>query len=176
MANLIVIPNAEVFITTQKEKEMAQQKEASRAHDKHLNKLHCATNEFVADMTKRFVDRINAIRNSSSHFYDYVELRFDKLPTYQGVPGDILLYGHRLGMWYKRRPLENSIRPFEELQLSFFVAGWYLIEVSDPNKSFAIIFRLYPQQPPETEKDLLWHNHYFVDKDKMSCRLGRNLD
>ena len=153
----IVIPNAEVFLCRKK-------------YFKHeyLNQLYQAADEFVADMTKRFIYEIH----NGPHSHEYVEIKLNEpLPFYQGISGDVLLYGH-VATCYERRPLERTIQPFEELQLSFFVAGWYLIEVSDPNESSAIIFRLY-HQPPHLTKSL-WHKHHFVDEAKLKEMIDHN--
>lgn len=98
-----------------------------------------------------------------------------------GVPGDVLLYGHRGDTWTEREPLaELEEMPFVTVQRRMKEKGWYLIEISDPEREKQglsgkvynnAVFQLYPRQPSNDDpyfncEGVLWHgnNMFLLDE------------
>ena len=163
------IPSAKVFAQVQEEKVAAhvaaKVAEQAQTQVKWNTRLVNASDDFVRDMTRRLVKAIETA-TASSHPSRFIGLRIAKLPQYQGLPGDVLLYGHRRDEgWYNRAPLEIATQPFETLQAAFYASEWFLIEESDPSKSFTIIFRLFSAKPAAHSH--LWHGHNLFDEEKI---------
>jgi hypothetical protein len=160
------IPKAKDFVEAQEQKERHQAASVSQAQARWLARISKASDEFVDALTKTFCDSI-ASATASKSYSKRVEVRLTDLGSYQGLPGDVILYGHRTsGSWYKRSPLGPFFTPFERLQAKFYSEGWYLIEESDPSRSFNFVFALYAQEP--TSQKELWHNHNHFHKGRIS--------
>lgn len=94
------------------------------------------------------------------------------LPEVDGIPGDVLFYGHRTKNGYTvRTPLgiEEKDTVFARLQEFFWGYGWYLIEETDPTYGRAVVLVLYRSRPKIDHKYFnkqnLWHGHnmFFLD-------------
>lgn len=167
------IPSAQMFEeineqkrTAYREKVAQQAKDKATAYTKQMNRLRLAASEFVELFKAGFLDAIKESLKSplaSSR----IEVIAPSLGNFRGLPGDVLLYGHRLGgQWQKRHPLELSVMPFQQLQQIFHDRGWYLIEESDPARSYMIIFALYPKKPFKSAyfdvAGKLWHGNNMI--------------
>jgi len=93
--------------------------------------------------------------------------RTDFLTTYFGCdgksfPGHVFHYGfnddshhwthRRKDTWEKR----GVAHPFKEIQQEFFAKGYYICDVSNPNKSFDIVIVVSKTVPKDSVKTL-WH-------------------
>jgi hypothetical protein len=151
----ISIPSSENFVS-------------ARAKQDHIAKLEVATQRFVEEMTKIFVDHIRTTDPTKGKVV--VVIPYSQLGVYGGIHGTVLLYGHhtRDTPFHIRKPLEIRVPAFRRLQNLFYNVpggtGWYLIEESDPaiNQHNAR-FVLYGQKPSNKHyyfnRGKLWHTH-----------------
>ena len=83
---------------------------------------------------------------------------------YQNIPGHVLHYGGR-GQegwgWKSRKPLaELEEMPFITAQKLMYEKGYYLLDESDPSKSFGCYISLYCQKPTDYDtRPSLWHGY-----------------
>lgn len=102
----------------------------------------------------------NAIKNVTSSTKTRLCLRdiSDKIKhghyTEKNIPCHVLHYGHIDGYWTKRKPLAVS-RGFLVARQIMLEKGYYLVDESDPSKSFQIFISLYLVPPIKNKK--LWH-------------------
>ena len=163
---MFTIPNAKIFAQAQAAKKKAQTQVADD-QAKWMARLNQASDEFVSTMSAIFCRQISAVLASNSTS-GRVEVKLDKLGQYQGLPGDVLLYGHReSGSWYQRTPLELDVTPFERLQADFYRDDWLLVEESDPSRSFSFVFALYLPHEQRKPSASLWHFHNVFDEKKI---------
>lgn len=84
--------------------------------------------------------------------------------SYKGIPGHVLHYGGR-GQegwgWKSRKPLvEVEEMPFITAQKLMYEKGYYLLDESDPSKSFGCYIFLYCQKPADYDtRPPLWHGY-----------------
>src|SRR5271154_3871259 len=125
---MAAIPKAKDFAQTQEQKKLRQAAAAAKAQELWAARIALASGEMVADLTRQLCVAIAGISSSGSHS-KRVEIRLTSLNPFQGLPGDVVLYGHRTGdSWTARQPLGPAgISVFEYLQASFYNSGWYLI-------------------------------------------------
>lgn len=158
-----IIPNvADVIRASKKSRDVKQGPSISR--------LEKAGAEFKEYLKKEICDQLDYLYNQLGH-QCHVDLRLKTLGLYQGIPGDVLLYGHRKSSlaaeedWYQRSDLGLAEMPFRTLQREFLEQGWYLIEETDPLVSREFVFKVYAGEPKTNyyyNQPNLWHYHNFV--------------
>jgi hypothetical protein len=165
------IPSAKIYLEEHEQKMAtllaAKSVAKHQEQERWVARLSKAADELVDYVTKQLVHRIKNASASSNPSY-CIEARFERLGQFQGLPGDVILYGHRTDhTFYARRPLELGVQPFTRLQADFYRSGWFLVDESDPSKSFTIVFRLFPKKP--VSRAILWHKHNIFDEEMIKA-------
>lgn len=170
MSKFVDVPKAQEFASSQNEKRNDQRSKFDKAQEKRKARLQAASDEMLVDLTSRICSAIKEAQEDTSRSSLRVVLKLIGLDKYQGIPGDVLLYGHRDGDWRSRTSLDLKYRLIERLQALFFERGWYLIEESDPSRgSRIIVFALYADKPNKpyyfNQPGKLWHNNNLFDEE-----------
>lgn len=143
-----------------------------------FSRLEKAGVEFKEYLKKEICDQLDHYHAQPGN-QCHVDMRFKTLGLYQGIPGDVLLYGHRKSTlvneedWYQRSDLGLAEMPFRILQREFLEQGWYLIEVTDPLVSREFVFKVYAGEPKNHHyynQPNLWHYHNFVFPPKSTVK------
>lgn len=163
------IPKALDFVRTQEEKEKSQKDAFDQAQAAFFERLDVASKEMTDFLIGKICESISKV-SSSATASRRVETKLTSLGFYQGIPGDVLLYGHRQDVWTTRTDLGLEIPAFMRLQAAFLAEGWYLIEESDPQKSKSIVFVVYAAKPGKghpyfNKAGRLWHHHNMFDEE-----------
>ena len=167
---MAVIPKAEKFVQTQNKKIEAII--AKNQENGWKVRLQTATDALAARLTSEFCTAIDDHAKSKNPAKKVTVLMAPNLGLYEGIPADVILYGHRVdGKWCERKPLGLEFEAFETLQLTFYKAGWSLIETSDPSRSNCLVFELYPQLLHDVGFNKLWHKHDYFDVKKIGERV-----
>lgn len=165
------IPKAQDFVRDQEQK--ISEAERNERQRKQLARLDAASDEMADALTEMFNSQISKAVSSAS-YSNRVDVRLQKLGIYKGIPGDVLLYGHRENnSWYQRTDLGLELTVFERLQSRYYANGWYLIEESDPSRSRNFVFALYPQKPSDkhaffNQEKRVWHKNNMFDEQKLA--------
>jgi len=175
-----VIPNAKDFVVGLEQKKKASLVEKHKQEEieaeiqrRWVERLSGAVSQMIEYLTENLCKAIQMAQQSkiiSSHVT--FSLSNQSLGLYAGIPGDVLLYGHRPQheSWQVRTPLElPGPTAFQRLQREFFKNGWYLIEESDPSRSRNLVFSLYWEKPGAdhhyfNKTGVVWHNHNLFDE------------
>lgn len=90
-----------------------------------------------------------------------VEVNSDKYPF------NVLHYGHvgKSGHWCDRQKWFECDMPFAEIQKEMLKQGYYLLDISDHNKSHRIIINLYRDEPDFYGMTQLWHGLDMIQDD-----------
>lgn len=68
--------------------------------------------------------------------------------------------GTKNGSWFNRHINPTYEHVFKNLQRKLFEKGYYLLDISDPSKSFKLNIALYPEKPKWYDTPhILWHNY-----------------
>lgn len=101
----------------------------------------------------------------SIRLYDIENMIADPDCKINGIPMHVLHYGYQpkeCRHWKNRLPFDG-VGPFEEVQRDLFEhKGLYLLDISDPKKSFEIRIGLYLNRPSELMEHALWHGYNVI--------------
>lgn len=89
--------------------------------------------------------------------------------SYQDIRAEVYHYGHHANQndWTQRNPSFECPRPFIEVQKEFQNLGYYLLDESDPGRSFNIFINLYCVEPVGyQQRKPLWHGLNILPKQR----------